>query len=685
MINQSSYRMLSYKRYSSLFIIALFLSVSSFTAVQAQDNVPVREYTNPDEMVRFDRSTPFTRMLDVVNQFSQENRGKVILDRTETTGPIGITVPPMHWKDALDLVLNVKGLVVLEQEDFYEIVTQQSISRDNQGTARPQTAAAGDTLKATTSTKEVRINAIFFEGNRRALREIGVDWSTLSENVPENVGSFVNQGQGGQGGGGGGGQGGGGQGQGQFPTTGFNDGPFVQVNSRGAQSVSQNVFNALVNVGELGNTGIEVQALFSAFEADNLGEILASPSVKVIDGQAGRIQVGQDFSIKQRDFAGNVTDEFFSVGTILEVTPTVIEQRDTTFIHLDINSERSSAQPDPVSTIINKQQASTQSILLDGEATVIAGLYRTDQTEVRRGIPILKDLPAWFFGLRYLFGYNSEDYQMRELVVLIEASIEPGIPERFAQRNELPDKFDVLNEERNRVRDEIIEHTQNDNLISDEELGNDGQGSESSSGNQADAEMEMDSSNVASKEEEMKEPKVEDTGDEEEKPAAMKKEDEPKAEEPPVVDPEVKSESIPLNFSSDTNTVDEKTVDTNTVESNNEPVASQEEAEEEPMEPEEETAMTTESEENTASGQAASSNSDFAYYIIAGAFNNNSNATSYKDGLVEQGYDAQIFQKSGSEMLFVAYKGYNNLDRAKTDLADIIQYENDGAWLYRKN
>ena len=678
MINhQSPNRMSSYKRCFSFSILALILSVSPFLSIHAQDQLPVREYTNPDEVVRFDRSMPFTRMLDVINQFAQENNGKLILDRTNTSGAIGISVPPMHWEDALKLILNAKQLVLLEKEDFYEIVSQQSVSRNGQGQTSVQNQATATDTLATTSTKEVRINAIFFEGNRRALREIGVDWSTLSENVPDNVGSFVNQGQGGQGGGGGGGQGGGGQGQGQFPTTGFNDGPFVQVNSRGAQSVSQNVFNALVNVGEIGNTGIEVQALFSAFEADNLGEILASPSVKVIDGQEGRIQVGQDFSIKQRDFAGNVTDEFFSVGTILEVTPTVIEQQDTTFIHLNINSERSSAQPDPVSTIINKQQASTQAILLDGEATVIAGLYRTDQTEVRRGIPILKDLPAWFFGLRYLFGYSTEDYQMRELVVLIEASIEPGIPERFSERNDLPNKFEILNEERNRVRDEIIKQTENDNLISDEKLGNDK--GQQGGNSETDTDTQMDSVDVAPKETEENKKPEKDNGDEKEKPAP-KKEDKQKNDEQAVVDPEVKNESIPLNFSSaDSSEEDEKSSMTQDTTMEEQESMSMQKKEEVASEPEEEgdTDNTTE--------MVTTAATDYTYYIIAGAFKNQSNADGFKAGLVEEGYEAQIIKKAGSEMLFVAYKGYNNLDSAKTDLADIIQYENDGAWLYRKN
>ena len=76
-----------------------------------------------------------------------------------------------------------------------------------------------------------------------------------------------------------------------------------------------------------------------------------------MDGQEGDIQVGQDFSIKQRDFAGNITDAFFSTGTILTATPYIMTDRDTSFIYLDLRVERSTANPDPVSTIINKQEA----------------------------------------------------------------------------------------------------------------------------------------------------------------------------------------------------------------------------------------------------------------------------------------------------------------------------------------
>lgn len=411
--------------YSAL-IFAFTFCLGAVLQASAQDRIP-REYTNPEEMIAFDRRTAFPEAIDVLNTYAQDFDNRFIIDKSGYTGPIGVSLPAMHWRDALGYIMRVQDLAVIESPEFLEIVTQEEANaiRAEQapgtvGTATTQ-AAGGVTdaeqdlrLKINTGTREVRINATFFEGSRRALREIGVDWSTLTTATPANAGDFLGE-----------------QSNQSLPST-FGD-AFVNVNSRGAQNVSQSVFDALVNFGEVG-PGIEVQALFSAFEADNLGKILATPSIKVLNGEQGRIQVGQDFSIKQRDFAGNVTDNFINTGTILTVTPQVVEYGDTTLVYLQLQSERSTAQPDPVSTIINKQQANTHALLLDGESTVIAGLYRNEESEVRRGIPILKDLPGWFFGLKYLFGFNSTDVQESELIILLQAELEDPIPVRAAQQ-----------------------------------------------------------------------------------------------------------------------------------------------------------------------------------------------------------------------------------------------------------
>lgn len=642
-------RFYKYQKYIP-FVFALFFIITTTGWAQRGDNLPVREYTNPDEIVTFDRTTSFSRALDVINEFAQEYRNKVILDRTGTEGNIGISVPAMHWMDALTLILRVKELQLIEQREFFEIVTPQSQlpqGQQTQASGGETTGTAGEQGEgpvATTQSLEVQINAIFFEGNRRALQELGVDWSTISENVPEEI---LGGGQGGQGGGQGG------EGGGQIPST-FDDGPFVQVNSVGAQNVSQNVFDALINVGEIGNTGIEVQALFSAFEADNLGEILASPTVKVLDGQAGRIQVGQEFSIKQRDFAGNVIENFFDVGTILEVTPQVIEQNDTTFIHLDILAERSSAQPDPVSTVIQKQEATTQSLLLDGEATVIAGLYNTERTEVRRGVPILKDLPPWFFGLRYLFGYTSNDYQTRELIILLQASIEPSIPERISE-GDLRNKYEILQDERNRMQEEIkdaerimkgLDKEPEDIQAEEPDTTSQEEDMTARADQQETTEAEPDTSNMQ---------------------AANQEEEQPQEEEPVITDPEVQTEEIQLDLGGEEQN-----------EMAQEDNRESEEAADTQAQEMEDQQVTDETSNNIQDESSATP----MYYIIGGSFRQKENAVDFRDKLEEEGYDPLIIDKTDSDMFFVTYRGYDDLGTAKSALADIRQYQNSDAWLY---
>ena len=415
--------------------------------------------------------------------------------------------------------------------------------------------------------------------------------------------------------------------------------------------MSQDVFSALVNVGEIGNTGIDVQALFSAFEANNLGEILASPTIKVMDGQQGRIQVGQDFSIKQRDIAGNVVEKFFNVGTILTVTPQVITQRDTTFIHLDIDAERSSAQPDPVSTIINKQQAQTQAILLDGETTVIAGLYNKEKTEVRRGVPILKDLPPWFFGLRYLFGYSSKDVQTRELVILLQASLTPSIPDRYG--DEFKNKYQVLQDEREEMRREL---KQSDRALQGKEL-NKNKRTANSDSSQEDG---TNSDQMANEEPPAKE-KQQDMEQDSSASQEMNTEDQQENESPAVADPEVQPEKVELNLGG-----------------NRQDSTSGQEAQEIDTASNQTTAEDTAEQAQTAVEQPSQS-----YYLIGGSFEVEKNAVDMRDELQDQGFNAAIITMNDSDIMLVAYQGFDDLGEAKSGLANIKETENTEAWLYK--
>jgi Flp pilus assembly secretin CpaC len=77
----------------------------------------------------------------------------------------------------------------------------------------------------------------------------------------------------------------------------------------------------------------------------------------------------------------------------------------------------------PAGPIVDRNQANTRVVLLDGEQTIIGGLYSTVESTRRRGIPLLKDLPGWFFGIRYLTGMTQTTLIQQELLIVLQARV----------------------------------------------------------------------------------------------------------------------------------------------------------------------------------------------------------------------------------------------------------------------
>jgi len=55
----------------------------------------------------------------------------------------------------------------------------------------------------------------------------------------------------------------------------------------------------------------------------------------------------------------------------------------------------------------------------DGQTAVIGGLIRTNESEVRRGVPLLKDIPL----IGMLFSSNNKVHQNRELIIFVTPRI----------------------------------------------------------------------------------------------------------------------------------------------------------------------------------------------------------------------------------------------------------------------
>lgn len=418
------------------FVLATLILGTAWTALsplaaEAQRRVPpqVRTYIPPEQLASFLPSTPFNQFVSYLNPIFTDVTGKQVIDPESRTFPIGITVAGLHFFDAFELVLDSNGLTYRETDQFFivEDAPEQTTVIEPPGTLRTSSRAP-DEILATHETREIQINAILFEIDHSNARELGIDWSRL----------FPPIGQQGQGGGQGGGQ--------------QQDERIPQLQIR-----TDRLFNRVDDyiIGPDQVDAAFLNSMFRVLETTGAGETLAQPSVSVQSGEEGRIQIGSDIPVTVRDFAGNTVTQFISTGIIINVVPTLIESplADTAgaptldFIHMNVQVERSAGRPFGGGVAIDRNQATTKVLLLDREQTVIGGLYSTEETTTRRGIPILKDLPPWFFGLRYVFGYETSQYAKQELLIVLQARL----VDPLEQRNLRPLPDELLQEYRERM------------------------------------------------------------------------------------------------------------------------------------------------------------------------------------------------------------------------------------------
>jgi general secretion pathway protein D len=395
----------------ALFVI-LFLAVQAYSQKYLEKEF--KGGTNPDELVTLSPNVSFNQAIALLSKISESVTGKKIVSTVDSDDPIGIEINNMDYDKALVVLVQYKGLIYEEKEDVIIVKRKAEVSEDK----------TSDNY-APVTTRDVKISAVFFEMDVNKSRDRGIDWKVLLSHKGLQIGGqAVSQGN-------------------------TNNNSSSSSSSSGSETTQQPPdFNVSSSSDfELGNFFGQATAMFRFFEEENIGEIIASPSIIVRDRKKGRIQVGSDFSVKQKDFAGNVIEQFFPTGTIIEVTPYVYTEDNINYMLLNILVERSSFVQGQLTTEIKKTNATTQVIMLNGEEVVLGGLYINDETTDRTGVPFLKDLPWWFFGLRYIFGSDSKVLKKQELIILLKAEILPTLEERLSGKTS-----------KTLIRDEVKRH-----------------------------------------------------------------------------------------------------------------------------------------------------------------------------------------------------------------------------------
>jgi len=391
-------------------LILLVISGSAFAQLGGPRELR-RINAQPDEMISMTRSMPFNQAIMIFSDLSKRKLNRILIDPENRVIPIGVNIENMHWLDALEMILDQNGLWYKDYPDHIQIVSKD---------VGAKVGVEVDDAREMYETREVIISAVFFEADQTKLRSMGSQWSFL--NPDSSIG----------------------------------------VDMSAAQDKTGSITITALDAGDYGS----ISATFRALESKSVGEVIASPRVTVQSGTEGRVQIGTDFSITTTDFAGNTITQFYSAGSIINVTPRVFAVDTTYFISLSLDVQKSAAASSDLGVEITKTSAVTSVLLLDGEETLIGGLYSNEESVERSGVPVLKDLPWWVFGLRYIFGYEARNVSRKELMILIKAELVPSLENRVRMRIARDNQpLPVLKESRDEFERDIIDYRRQSDLF----------------------------------------------------------------------------------------------------------------------------------------------------------------------------------------------------------------------------
>jgi type IV pilus assembly protein PilQ len=162
-----------------------------------------------------------------------------------------------------------------------------------------------------------------------------------------------------------------------------------------------------------------IEGQLQTLEQNRKANIISNPRITTVDNREAKILVGQKIPLIVQDVAGNPVTQLQTIGIQLRVTPHLTQDKK---IIMDLHPEVSDLSTQSTvqgGVIINTSEADTRVMVDDGQTAVIGGLIRTNDSTVRRGVPLLMDVPL----LGNLFRSNTTTRQNRELIIFVTPRI----------------------------------------------------------------------------------------------------------------------------------------------------------------------------------------------------------------------------------------------------------------------
>jgi type IV pilus assembly protein PilQ len=408
-------------------------------------------------------------VLQVIADFTGLN----IITSDTVTGNLTLRLKDVPWDQALDIILQSKGLDMRKQGNVVwiaprdELATREKLALE----ARAQIAdleptrtesfqlnyqKAADMQKLLSDPQQrvlskrgsavvdVRTNTLFvqdtparLEDVRRLIQRVDIPvrqvmiesriveaTDAFSRNLGARLGYHDQTGRGFRLGSGTGGgvrtsQGG------QLSDTGFHSGqvadipPFtdslsVNLPAPGIAGAAAGVFSVLL-FNDKGTKFLNLE--LSALQADNKGKIISSPRVITADQVEATIEQGTEIPYQQATSSGATSVSFKKATLSLKVKPQVTPD-DNVIMNLNIHKD-SVGQATLAGPSIDTKQIVTEVLVENGGTVVIGGIYTQEERSTTNKVPVLGDLPY----VGFLFKQNLKLDDRRELLIFITPKI----------------------------------------------------------------------------------------------------------------------------------------------------------------------------------------------------------------------------------------------------------------------
>jgi type IV pilus assembly protein PilQ len=163
----------------------------------------------------------------------------------------------------------------------------------------------------------------------------------------------------------------------------------------------------------------------SALEAEGRGSIVSSPRVITADQREAQIEQGEDIPYQQATSSGATSVAFRKATLSLKVKPQITPEGNVILsveVNKDSRGELTNAGP-----AINTRRVTTEVLVENGGTVVIGGIFTQDEQNTVNKVPLLGDIP--FVGA--LFRNSVKSTRKTELLVFITPKI---VTDRSAAR-----------------------------------------------------------------------------------------------------------------------------------------------------------------------------------------------------------------------------------------------------------